>query len=285
MDMKQKSTAFLGLAFLIAIILFAQMAMYLLNIFLGPIDLFNVFNFCVSLFEKGTFAYYTVLALINSYILYSAFLICKRVFDQFVLSSSFRSKIHAMMNKEKSIELNQTFCRKKDDIVVIESEELLAFTFGFWKPIMVFSTALMQMLDSGELEAVIYHETSHQKYFHGLKVFILQIISEVLWYIPLTKWSYQNYRILVELIADEFAIHRMGSEIGLGSALLKLIKRKLNPHTNLTPAVVYFADGTVDYRLKQLINPQQTIPVKAEMESIIISLNVLMFILLLLVIA
>jgi Zn-dependent protease with chaperone function len=181
--------------------------------------------------------------------------------------------------------LNETFNRRNNDIVVIQDKELLAFTFGFRKPKIVLSSYLIDMLDPKELEAVIYHETSHQKYYDGLKVFVLQIISEVLWYIPLTKWSFQNYRILVELVADEFAINRMGSEFGLGSALLKLIKNQLKINPDSAPALVHFADETVDYRLKQLVNPKQTIPVKIPVWSVIISLNTFVVILFILVIA
>ncbi|MEH7331764.1 M56 family metallopeptidase [Neobacillus drentensis] len=285
MAWKHKSTAVLGLALFFAIILFVQMVMYMINILFGPIELFNIFNFCVSLFERGTIAYYAILLMVNFYIFYSIFLIGKKVVTQIFLFSSFRKKLRHHIHIDKSQELNQIFNRKYEDIVVVDNKELLAFTFGFWKPIIVLSTTLIEILDSKELEAVIYHETSHQKCFDGIKVFILQIISEVMWYIPLTKWSYQNYRILIELAADEFAINHMGSEIGLGSALLKLIKKQLNVNSNHTSSLVHFADETVDYRLQQLIDPQQTIPVKVDSGSIIISFNVFILILFILVLA
>ncbi|MBV7504218.1 M56 family metallopeptidase [Bacillus sp. sid0103] len=282
---KHKSTAVLGLALFFAIILFVQIAMYLVNILFGPLELFNIFNFCVSFFEKGTFAYYAVLLIVNAYIFYTVFIICNKIVQQILLLRSFQNKIHLLINKDKSKQLNQIFNRKNDDIVVINYKDPLAFTFGFLKPVIVLSTTFTEMLDAKELEAVIYHETSHQRYYDGIKVFILQIISEALWYIPLTMWSYQNYRIMIELVADEYAINRMGSELGLGSALLKLIKKQVKINSNLTPAIVHFADSTVDYRLQQLINPQQSIPVKAQLRSIVISLNVFILILILLVIA
>jgi Zn-dependent protease with chaperone function len=282
---KHKSTAVLGLALFFAIILFVQMAMFIVNILFGPLELFNIFNFCVSLFEKGTFAYYATLLFVSAYIFYTVFMICKKIIQQILVLKSFQSKIQLLMNKDKSKQLNQIFNRKNDDIVVINHKEPLAFTFGFSNPVIILSTTLIEMLDTKELEAVIYHETSHQRYYDGIKVFILQIISESIWYIPLTRWSYQNYRIMIELVADEYAINRMGSELGLGSALLKLIKKQLKVNSNLTPAIVHFADSTVDYRLQQLIDPQQSIPVKVETRTIVISLNVFILILLLLVIA
>jgi Zn-dependent protease with chaperone function len=271
---KHKSTAVLGSSLFFAIILLVQMVFYLINILCGPIELFNVFNFCVSLFKRGTFAYSAILLMVNFYIFYTIFIVCQKVVQQIFLLNKLRSKINKLVVMEPTKGLNQRFNRKNNDIVVIEQNEPFAFTVGFWKSRIVLSTTLIKMLDAKELEAVIYHETSHQKYDHGMKVFILQIISEVMWYIPLTKWSYQNYRIMVELAADEYAIHRMGTELGLGSALLKLIKKQLKINSSLAPALVHFADETVDYRLKQLLNPQQTIPVKIQIRAIIISLNV-----------
>jgi beta-lactamase regulating signal transducer with metallopeptidase domain len=282
---KHKSTAVFGLALIFAIILIIQMAMYLINILFGPLEPFNIFNYCVSLFQKGTYAYFVIFLLVNLYIIYSIFVIGKLVIQQIVLFRQFRNKIQQLLNKEQSYVLNKTLIRKNNDIVVINNQEPLAFTFGFWEPIIILSTTLIEMLDSKELEAVIYHETSHQKYYDGIKVFILQVISEVMWYIPLTRWSYQNYRIMIELIADEYAINRMGSELGLGSALIKLIKKQLKVESNHAPALVHFTDGTVDYRLQQLISPQLSIPVKIQTRSIIMSVNVFLLILLMLVFA
>jgi Zn-dependent protease with chaperone function len=154
---------------------------------------------------------------------------------------------------------------------------------GFRKPLIVLSTGLIEMLDRHELEAVIEHEAFHQNNHDSLKIFILQLISQALWFIPLTKWTYQNYKIISELMADEYAVIKTGSELGLGSALLKLIKNCF--HENAAPVLAHFADGSVNYRLQQLVDPQKNIPVKLETISIVISINVLLLFMSMIVLA
>jgi beta-lactamase regulating signal transducer with metallopeptidase domain len=103
---------------------------------------------------------------------------------------------------------------------------------------------------------------------------LLQLISQSLWFIPITKLAHHNFKLISELLADEYAIKKTGSELGLGSALLKLIKKGFSD--NPTPVLVYFSDGIVNYRLQQLVDPDQAIPVRLGMTSIVISFHVLL---------
>jgi Zn-dependent protease with chaperone function len=279
---KNKSMAVLGLGLFLAMVLCVQMGLYLVNILYGPAVFDNIFQFCIRIFKKNTVEYYIVLLLVNTYVAYTIWIFLKKVIQQAINTNRLKKKIAFLTNWKITDEMNKSFNRSKEDIVVINSRNLVALTFGFRKPTIVLSTNLIDMLDQTELEAVILHETAHQKYYDPLKVFVLQTISEVMWYIPLAIWAHKNFRIMIELVADEYAITRMGSELGLGSALLKLIKTHLAIKT--PPLLVPFADGTVDYRLKQLIEPQHTLPVKLQSKSIIISVNVMILLMIVMVI-
>lgn len=279
---RYKSLVVLALGLFFALLLFLQIGMYLINHLFGTMISLNIFQLCISLFKGNTFVYHTVLLVVNTFIAYTIFMICKKVGQQILEFTKVKKKIALLKNTQLSENVNRKFNRKKVDISIIESIEPVAFTIGFFRPTIVLSTALITMLDHAELEAVVFHETAHQKYFDPLKLLVLQIISEAMWYIPLTKWSYQNYKIMIELVADEYAINRMGSELGLGSALLKLIKTRLSGST--APSLVPFADGTVDYRIKQLIDPEPSIPVKIQTKSIFISINMIMILMVLMVI-
>ncbi|KKI92451.1 hypothetical protein WQ54_08720 [Bacillus sp. SA1-12] len=271
---RYKSQFVFGLGLFLGIIMCAQMGMYVVNHVFGTMINLNIFQFCISLFMGNTFLYHSVLLAINSFIAFTIFSICKKMINQFIEIKKIKNKITLLKNEPLTLSLNHCFQRKKMDIQVITCNEPVAFTFGFASPTIVLSTELIKMLDQEELAAVVYHETAHQKSFDPIKTFILQLISEVMWYIPLTKWAYQNYKILVELVADEYAVRRMGSELGLGSALLKLIKTRIGGSS--APALVHFTGGTVDYRIKQLIEPEPSIPVKLQTRSIFISINMIM---------
>ncbi|WP_299090650.1 M56 family metallopeptidase [uncultured Metabacillus sp.] len=279
---RYKSQVVFGLGLFLGILLCAQMGMYVVNHVFGTMINLNIFQFCISLFKGNTFLYHSVLLTINSFIVVTIFSICKKMIKQLMEINKIKNKITLLKNEQLTLSVNHHFQRKKMDIQVITCNEPVAITFGFARPKIVLSTQLIKMLDQEELAAVVYHETAHQKYFDPFKIFILQLISEVMWYIPLTKWAYQNYKILVELVADEYAVKRMGSELGLGSALLKLIKTRLGGGS--TPVLVHFTGGTVDYRIKQLVEPENSIPVKLQTRSIIISINMIMILMTLMII-
>lgn len=277
MRWKRKSAPIFGLSLSIAVLVWSQMGMYLMDFFFGVSVPVNFFNFCISLFKEDSLYYFLVIILLNALIAYTGLITLYNVAEQFILSNRFHKKIMALKNHELSFIVNQEYSRPKQDIVIIDNDQSIAFTMGFRNPTIVLSSGLLEMLDDRELEAVVHHETFHQKNFDSLKVFVLRLISHAMWYIPITKWAYQNYSIMSELSADEYAIERMGSELGLGSALLKLIKNCFVEKS--APVLTYFAEqsnGSVNYRLKQLVDPEKTVPVKLEIKSLIVSVHVLL---------
>lgn len=270
---KKKSAFILGLSLLIAVFVWSQIGMYLAHLLFGVNIRINFFKFCVSLFKESSFYYFLVTILLNAFIAYTVLVTLIKITKQYVLSKRFKQKLFQLKNIELTNILNEEFNRQSQDIMVIHHNQSLAFTIGCGKPYIVLSSGLIEMLEDHELEAVIEHETFHQRNRDPLKVFILQLISQSLWFIPVTKWSYQNYKIMSEMLADGYAIQKTGSELGLGSALLKLIKNEF--HTGMSPILVHFSDESVNYRLQQLVNPQKAIPVKLTTTSIVISIHVL----------
>ncbi|MFJ7976901.1 M56 family metallopeptidase [Peribacillus sp. JNUCC 23] len=273
---KKRSLFVIGLSLLIAVLIWSQMGMYVAHLLFGVNLHVNVFKFCISLFREHSFYYFLVTIILNVLIAYTILITLIKIIGQCMLLKRFKKKIFAQQNLGLTIALNRKFERLHQDIIVIDRKESLAFTFGFRRPRIVLSSGLIAILDRDELEAVVEHETFHQRNHDTLLIFVLQLISQSLWFIPLTKWSYQNYKIISELLADEYAIQRMGSELGLSSALFKLIKNYFKG--NSTPVLVHFSDESVNYRLQQLVEPKKSIPVRLKTTSMIISIYVLLLI-------
>lgn len=271
---KRKSLLVFGLSILIAALVWSQMGMYLAHVLFGVNLQVNFFKFCISLFSENSFYYFLVIILLNVLIAYTILITIFKIAEQYLLAKRFRKKILDVENMELSSILNQEFNMKNKEIIVIEHDQSLAFTVGYRRPSIVLSSGLVEILEDHELEAVIEHETFHQQNYDSLKIFILQLISQVLWFIPLTKWSYQNYKIISELMADNYAIQKMGTELGLSSALLKLIRNYFS--SKASPILVHFSEEAVNYRLQQLVEPKRTIPVKLETTSIVISIYVML---------
>jgi hypothetical protein len=117
------------------------------------------------------------------------------------------------------------------------------------------------------------HELYHGRFRHPFQLLILTTISECLIFLPLIKGLVQHYKVWMELLADRFAIYRMGSEIPLAHVLLFMLRN--NPVTDETYGV-HIARESVNYRLKQLINPQTKINIPLlELKTLIPSILIL----------
>lgn len=274
MRWQKKSTALLITSLFIALFVWSQMGMYLAHLIFGVNVKVNFFRFCISLFKENTLYYFLMITFLNALIAYAILITIIKITQQYFLSKRFKSRLMSLRNISLTASIIKEFQPLNQNIIVIDHEHAMAFTVGFRRPLVVLSSGLTEILDQLELEAVIKHETFHQQQFDALKIFVLQLISQSLWFIPLTKWSYNNYKLISELLADEYTIKETGSELGLGSALLKLIKKGFSD--NPTPVLVYFSDGVVNYRLQQLIDPNQMIPVRLSLISIVVSIYFLL---------
>lgn len=163
-----------------------------------------------------------------------------------------------------------------DRIWVIDYAKPAAFTMGLWKPRIVLSSALLSLLDKYEEEAVIYHEAYHMKHYDPLKTWLLQMCATLLFYLPVLRHITNHYKIAREILADNEAIKRTGSPMGIGSALLKLLRMTpANAHLVNSAACSSFAETSINYRISRILDPQQEPVIQLPWRSIMLSSYVL----------
>lgn len=269
---KKRSLYLLTLSLIIASVVWLQMGMFLSHIIFGIDINLNFFKFCLSLLTHGSLYYTLSIFLISTVIAATLLVTAINIGKQIFGFHRFKEQLMLLKDSRLSEQYNRKFEGHKK-ILVVRSGQSFAFTMGLKSPAIVLSTALIDLLAEEELKAVIEHERSHQNNHDPLILFVLHIIAQSMWFIPLTNWCYLNYKIISEIVADEYAIRKTGSEIGLSSALLKLVKHHFT--TKTSPIVVQFTDESVNYRLQQLVEPKQAIPVKIKPASVFISCNVL----------
>ncbi|MGI8383932.1 M56 family metallopeptidase [Robertmurraya sp. P23] len=223
---------------------------------------------------EDSFYYFLVIFLVNTLLTYIFLITIIKIGRQVIVSKRFSRRLLECKDNELTSLIRTTYGHN-ENLIVVKSDSVLAFTMGYIKPTIVLSTGLIQMLENDELRAVIEHETFHKNNHDPLKVFMLELIAQSLWFIPLTQWCQQNYSIISEILADEYAVRKMGSEMELSSALIKLIKY----HVSLkdTPSLVHFSGGSINFRLQQLVEPNEAIPIKLTTRNIFISVHVLLF--------
>jgi len=271
---KKKSLYLLLLSFGLATLIWVQMGMFLTHLIFGTQLKMNFFKFCLSLFMEDSFYYFLVVFLVNTLLTYIFLITIIKIGRQVIESKRLSKRLLEGKDNELT-SLIQTTYGPNENLIVVKSDSVLAFTMGYIKPIIVLSTGLIQMLEKDELRAVIEHETFHKNNHDPLKVFMLEIIAQSLWFIPLTQWCQQNYSIISEILADEYAVRKMGSEMELSTALIKLIKYHVSLKT--TPSLVHFSGGSINFRLQQLVEPKEAIPIKLTTRNIFISVHVLLF--------
>lgn len=271
MSSQLKSTFTLLLILTISGVVLSQMGLYLVHFLFGwEFASFNLFQYCLNLIEDGVSSHVVVNLILNMLIVYTFLYVFWYIAKQAILIYRINKKWNGMKNYVLSDVLNQLYSHSKRKITVMNANNPFAFTMGFFRPHIVISTGLLDMLETDEVEAVILHETHHLQHFDPLKIFLVTLLSEVMWYVPFTKHLAHDYKTLRELLADQYAIRKMGTSEHLGRALLKLAK---NAPSRFNVMAVSVTETTINYRIKQLLDPDRPVrlPVLVKPKPLVVS--------------
>lgn len=124
-----------------------------------------------------------------------------------------------------------------EDVIECESDEVIAFCYGFFQPKICISSTLVKLLDRSELRAVLMHEKQHVKNYEPLKLFIVIYFQNILFIFPGIKKLARKYLTLSELSADERACIKPKNKSKLASAIYKIAQCE-NCGSAIGPVVV-----------------------------------------------
>lgn len=139
-------------------------------------------------------------------------------------------------------------------IRIIRSFRPFAMTAGLLRPRIFISTALLELLEDDELEAVLLHEQDHLQHFDPLQVLMGKTLSTGFFFVPLIRALIRRHQAAVELAADEFALARQGGVVSLSAAVLKLLHAQ-----EILPAASAFG-GMTNLRLSHLLDEPFVLP-------------------------
>lgn len=253
-----------------------QMGMYAGQHVFGWKLNFNVFQICRSLLQNYGIGY-IVDAL--GWLVFLTFGIAGgEVVRQCMATGSAFRRLHRMRDLPLTETLGERYRELgADRIWIIDYAKPAAFTMGLWKPRIVLSSALLSVLDKYEEEAVIYHEAYHMKHYDPLKTWLLRMCATLLFYLPVLRHITNHYKIAREILADNEAIHRAGSPVGIGSALLKLLSMTpANTRLVSSAACSSFAETSINFRISRILDPQQEPIIPVPWRSIMFSGYVLL---------
>lgn len=99
----------------------------------------------------------------------------------------------------------------------------LAFTHGLVRPRVYISSGLVHGLTRDETKAVVLHENHHRRSRDPLLFFLLSIVKDLLFFLPITHWLTERIRHARETRADDAVVAVTGDRLTLASALVKVV--------------------------------------------------------------
>jgi Zn-dependent protease with chaperone function len=134
---------------------------------------------------------------------------------------------------------------------VVEVPQLFAFCFGWARPQVCVSRALVDALSPAELEAVLRHEARHVRRRDPLRLLLVNTAGAMLCFIPVLRQVLRIYLLRQELAADAAAVREMHTNYPLASALYKVLT---GPAPRLQPDAVVGAFTAIDVRIDHLVD-------------------------------
>jgi beta-lactamase regulating signal transducer with metallopeptidase domain len=267
---KRQSLSMLIVSLVISGTIFLQVGLYLISLVAGWDVRYNLVAVCHSWMK--TIGLSSLEYVLDAFVIYTLLFTIWKIGMQFYHAS--RMKKRFMQYKENTLtsKMNRTYSKGKDEFIVISHPSPLAITMGFVRPKIVLSTGLMSLLNDDELKAVISHEMYHKENQDPRNIFLMSLCSSTMGYIPILKWFDQKYKIMKELLADEYAIEKQETSVNLGSALLKMLK--VCKHEKMPFVYASFADTSVNYRIDYILNPLRGIQIKLPVKVTLMSLTI-----------
>lgn len=126
-------------------------------------------------------------------------------------------------------------------VVEINKPDLIVFCFGYLKPRICISRALIDLLDKDELKVVLAHEIQHVISYEPVKIFFVKYFKSIFFFLPGLGVSANKYFTFSELAADENASGNTADKSSLASAILKISEQEEAMRTERGSSLSFFS--------------------------------------------
>jgi len=120
------------------------------------------------------------------------------------------------------------------DYYLIPSSMPLAFTVGWLKPRIFISSSLETSLEEKELKTVLFHEVRHQRRKDPGRSLLIGFLSDLLFFLPLTKRMRRSFGLYTEIEADLSSLKVGQTTEALVAALAKMHHYPFDHEINFT---------------------------------------------------
>ncbi|MDN4620259.1 M56 family metallopeptidase [Paenibacillus sp. PsM32] len=271
---ERRSRTLFRISFGLSLFTIGLMFIYALHTIFGwniPFDLLRICNRWME--AQGWFS---VAHLLRGLVLCTFVLYIGYGLDQWAGSYRAYRYFRSLQDVQQSAQYNAIYSKNKELLMIIRCSQPVALTMGIFRRRIILSDGLLRMLDKHEQEAVVHHEMFHYQQRDPLTTFLLGQFALALWFLPILKNITLHYKISREILADSYAVHRLGTPVGLGGALLKLIHRQ-HSRSPQPFRMIYssFAETSLNYRIHRIIEPDQEKSLRLPVWPVLLSLVVL----------
>ncbi|MGG3572385.1 M56 family metallopeptidase [Bacillus gobiensis] len=139
---------------------------------------------------------------------------------------------------------------KRVPVDVVCTTEPYALAYGLFRPRILLSHSLIEIMDEQELLAILEHEYYHCTQKDPIKILFAYGASCSLFFLPVIKHLRDQYFLEKELDADQYAIQSIG-EKALASGLYKLLQFNFEKLPNTATVGL---NNSIDARIEAIVN-------------------------------
>ncbi|GLV56816.1 hypothetical protein KDH_36550 [Dictyobacter sp. S3.2.2.5] len=148
-------------------------------------------------------------------------------------------------------------------VFLLPVQHPIAFTCGFFRPIIFLSPWMINHLDTHELDAVLAHEVEHViRRDYGV-LFLAAFLRDAFLYLPTSHKGYHQLQQEKELACDEQAVSTTRRPLALASALTKVWLHGVDEEPYLSAGLgqpLLPQQTTMKYRVERLLETPPSFP-------------------------
>ena len=142
----------------------------------------------------------------------------------------------------------------ENQIIEVKNQKPIIFCFGLIKPRVCISSGFIRKLSNKELKAVLMHEQYHLINNEPIRIFVVKLITKILFFLPGLKSFSRQYLTFSELAADQWATNNFKDKTSLAGALYKVIRWKKQMIAKNELALSFFANPAMEERVNKLVD-------------------------------
>lgn len=196
-------------------------------------------------------------------LIYSCGRMLLRILKQWRLTVKGLRLFHSCLHRGWTERLQEEYRAWHTEILVVRDKGVVGLTIGLFRPRIILSTGTLAQCSAEEVKGILLHELHHCRKRDNLKLFLLTLLAESFFYLPVIKPVLAYVHTWQELFADSFAIRQMGTSLHVGAVLLKLAGGAGTPEYG---AALQFAGTALDYRMLQVISPEEEVQVPLKLQ-------------------